>query len=245
LDRREKEKLYSSYHSSLFRNLHPGDEDEFVRFLAYFKKNYLPHLPSQKNAMILELGCGMGHFLNFLEKEGYQNYLGVDICEENILFCAKRGISATHADIFSFLEDSGKLYDAIVMNDVLEHFDKGEVIQILGLAYKRLSPHGRLLLKVPNAANPIVASSSRYIDFTHELLFTEESISQVLRISGFKSIRIYAQDLYVFSKNPLNYLAKFLNFLLNGIFRLLFKLYGRKTTKIFTKCLIVVAVKDE
>jgi hypothetical protein len=131
------------------------------------------------------------------------------------------------------------------MNDVLEHFDKREVLQFLGLAYKKLSPHGRLILKVPNGANPILAGSSRYIDFTHELLFTEESLSQVLRISGFKNIRIYAQDLYVFSKNPLNYLAKFMNFILNGSFRLLFRFYGRKTTKIFTKCLIAVAVKDE
>ncbi len=245
MDRREKEQLYSSYYSSLFRDLHPGDSEEFGMFLEYYKKNYLPHLPSRKTAAILELGCGMGHFLNFLKNEGYQNYLGVDICEENILFCPERNITATQADIFCFLEESDKSYDAIVMNDVLEHFDKCEVIQFLELAYKKLSPQGRLILKVPNAANPILASSSRYIDFTHELLFTEESLSQVLRVSGFKNIRIYAQDLYVFSKNPLNYLAKCLNFLLNGSFRLMFKFYGRKTTKIFTKCLIAVAVKDE
>jgi len=245
LDRREKEQLYSSYYSSLFRDLHPGDEDEFDTFLEYYTKNYRPHLPPQKTAMILELGCGMGHFLNFLKKEGYQNYEGVDICEENILFCAERNITSTQADIFCFLEESVKFYDAIVMNDVLEHFDKREVLQFLGLAYKKLSPHGRLILKVPNGANPILAGSSRYIDFTHELLFTEESLSQVLRISGFKNISIYAQDLYVFSKNPLNYLAKFMNFILNGSFRLLFRFYGRKTTKIFTKCLIAVAVKDE
>ena len=112
------------------------------------------------------------------------------------------------------------------------------------LIFKALKHNGRLIVKTPNAANPILASSSRYFDFTHELLFTEESISQVLQITGFSQISIYSQDLYILYYNPLNYMAKLFNFLLNGTFRILFRFYGRKTTKIFTKNLIAVAIKN-
>lgn len=243
LDRKEKKQLYDSYLSSHFKDIHPGDTKEFSRYYSYFKKNYLPYLPQQKASRILELGSGMGHFLNFLKMEGYHNYLGVDICEENIRFCRERDFNVTQADIFGFLAETSELFDTIIMNDVLEHFEKPEVFQFLDLAYKRLSPGGKLILKVPNAANPILASSTRYMDFTHELLFTEESMSQVLRISGFNQIMIYPQDLYVFSRNPLNYIAKFLNFVINCILRLLFLFYGRTTTKIFTKNIIAVAMK--
>jgi 2-polyprenyl-3-methyl-5-hydroxy-6-metoxy-1,4-benzoquinol methylase len=193
---------------------------------------------------ILDLGCGMGHFLNFLEVEGYSNYLGVDISEENIEFCKKNGFNVEKGNIFDFLKKSPDTYDAIIMNDIIEHLEKIEIVNLLKIIFQKLNNGGRLIIKAPNASNPIMASSSRYCDFTHEVLFTEESLSQVLRISGFTQVSIYPQDLYVFYYNPLNYLAKILNFLLNGTFRLLFHFYGRKTTKLFTKNIIAVAIKE-
>jgi hypothetical protein len=131
------------------------------------------------------------------------------------------------------------------MNDIIEHLEKYEILDLLKNIFKKLNVGGRLIIKAPNASNPIMASSSRYCDFTHELLFTEESMSQVLQISGFTQISIYPQDLFVFYYNPLNYLAKLCNFLLNGIFRILFRFYGRiPPPKIFTKNIIAVAIKD-
>lgn len=50
-------------------------------------KNHLKHLPNEKDTRILDLGCGMGHFLYFLKANGYNNYLGIDFCDENIKFC--------------------------------------------------------------------------------------------------------------------------------------------------------------
>lgn len=197
-----------------------------------------------KNVKILDLGCRMGHFLNFLEIESYTNYLGVDISEENIEFCKKNGFNVDKGDIFDFLKKSPDTYDAIIMNDIIEHLEKIEIVNLLKIIFQKLNNGGRLIIKAPNASNPIMASSTRYIDFTHEVLFTEESLSQVLRISGFTHVSIYPQDLYVFYYNPLNYPAKILNFLLNGTFRLLFHFYGRKTTKIFTKNIIAVAIKE-
>ena len=40
--------------------------------------NYSPLLPNNKNARILDAGCGHGRILNFLYEKAYQNLLGVD-----------------------------------------------------------------------------------------------------------------------------------------------------------------------
>jgi len=239
----DKKTLYSRYITTHFGKIHDNNQ-EFPVHYRYFRKNYLKHLPVDRNAKIVDLGCGMGHFLNFLVKEGYNNYIGIDVSKENIEFCKKNKFNVVLGDIFEFLKDKEDTYDVIIMNDIIEHLEKSEIILLLQLIFNALHHDGRLIIKAPNAANPIMASSSRYADFTHELLFTEESMSQVLRISGFSQIFIYPQDLYVLHYNPVNYLAKLFNFLLTGTFRILFRFYGRKTTKIFTKNLIAFAIKD-
>jgi 2-polyprenyl-3-methyl-5-hydroxy-6-metoxy-1,4-benzoquinol methylase len=238
----EKTALYTGYITTHFGKIHRGAQDYSIHG-QYYRRNYLKHLPPEKNARIIDLGCGMGHFLNFLEVGGYKNYLGVDISEENIEFCKKNGFNVELGNIFDFLKKSPDNYDVIIMNDIIEHLEKSEILNVLEIIFKKLNPGGRLIIKTPNASNPIMASSSRYYDFTHELLFTEESLSQVLKISGFNQVNIYPQSLYVFYYNPLNYLAIFFNFVFNGIFRFIFYFYGRKTTRIFTKNLIAVAVK--
>jgi 2-polyprenyl-3-methyl-5-hydroxy-6-metoxy-1,4-benzoquinol methylase len=239
----EKKGLYSRYLSSHFGQIHHGTQD-FTIQTQYFRKNYSRHLSIEKNKKILDLGCGMGHFLYYLKTEGFTDCLGIDLSQENIEFCKKNQLNAEVGNIFEFLKDTDNTFDAIIMNDIIDHLEKPEIIHLLHLIFEKLQPNGRLIIKAHNASNPIMASSSRYIDFTHELLFTEESLSQVLKISGFKQVTLFPQDLYVFYYNPLNYLALFFNFLLRGTFRLLFYFHGRKTTKIFTKNLIAVAIKD-
>ena len=236
-----KEKAYNNYISTHFKSIHPDVEKEFDQYSSYFKANFKKHLPVGTNASILDIGCGMGHFLYFLESEGNKNYLGIDVSEENIQFCKDHDFNVKLCDVFDFLAHNTEPFQVIIANDIVEHFTKEEIVTLLGLIKNNLSKDGLLIVKVPNASNPITGSSSRYIDFTHKVSFTEESLSQILRVCGYKNVRIYPPDIYVLYRNPLNYLAKFVAWLSFLLFRLLFVLYGRKTTKIFTKDLIAVA----
>ena len=240
---KEKGKIYDKYITTHFVAVHKKDNCGFETYYRYFKKNYFKHLPENKDLNILDIGCGMGHFLYFLGKEGYKNCLGIDISKENIEFCKEKKFNVKLCDAFEFLTEKTKHFDLIVMNDLIEHFNKQEIIEILELVNKNLVQYGKVIIKTLNASNPILANSGRYIDFTHEISFTEESLSQVLRVCGFKDVRIHPQDIYIFYKNPLNYLAKYISKFLNSIFRLLFLLYGRKTTNIFTKSIIGIGVK--
>jgi hypothetical protein len=128
------------------------------------------------------------------------------------------------------------------MNDLIEHIPKDNILPLLELIRKKLKTKGKLIVKTINCANPITGSSSRYLDFTHTTGFTEESLSQALNMAGFEKVTIYPQNIWIF--NPIiNFLGKLGQKALTLVFRILFLLYGRKTTKIFTKDIIVVAKK--
>ncbi len=133
----------------------------------------------------------MGFFrIDYLNKKGYNNFSGLDISSQQIKFC-KENISekVIESDAFEFLRNKDNLYDMIVANDLLEHLPKDKVIDFLTLAFKALKTNGKLILKTPNLGNPF-AVRLRYVDFTHEIGFTEKSLYQVLWIAGFRNIRM-------------------------------------------------------
>ena len=76
--------------------------------------------------------------------------------------------------------------DAIVAFDVIEHFDKNELIDVTDAVLRALKPGGRWIVHVPNGASPF-AGIVRYGDLTHELAFTPESLSQLFLSSGFSA----------------------------------------------------------
>jgi len=210
----------------------------------YYRENYFRSLPQNKKALILDIGCGMGHFLYFLKNSGYKNYIGIDLSRECIEYCLKNKLGNKRNVLFvgaqEYLQKTKKKFDLIVMNDVIEHLEKEKIVTVLSLIKLKLKTGGKLIIKVVNSANPITGNSSRYLDFTHTVGFTQESLAQVLRMTGFKKIKIYPQNIWVF--NPLvNLIGKTLQGFFNLIFRLFCLLYGRKTTTIFTKDIIAVA----
>ncbi len=238
-----RKELYDKFISTHFGKFHKDTPKEMEIYSRYFRKNYLRFLPKNKNAKILDVGCGMGHFLYFLQKEEYRNYIGIDISEENIEVCKKRNFKVEKADVFIFLKNHKEPFDLIVMNDIIEHFKKEEILPLLRLVREHLIAGGKIIIKTGNCSNPLMGVSSRYLDFTHEIGFTEGSLSQVLEICDFKEVKIYPQDIFIFYLNPINYPAKFIHGLLSVIFRLFFLLYGRMSTRIFSKSMIGVGTK--
>jgi len=238
-----REKIYKKFVSTLFKEIHPATGAEFELYRRYFRKNYQKFMPKDKNAPILDIGCGMGHFLYFLQQEGHTNILGIDVSGECVDFCKSKAFNVIKADIFEFLESNKQKFECIIMNDILEHLKKEEIVKVLDLIRANLKEGGTFVCKVPNSSNPITGSRTRYKDFTHEVGFTEESLRQILMILGFKQVKIYPQDIYVLKNPVVNILAKIFVFLLHKMFRFMFLIQGAETTRIFTKSIIGVARK--
>ncbi|MCC6019383.1 MAG: class I SAM-dependent methyltransferase [Candidatus Verstraetearchaeota archaeon] len=202
---------------------------------------YFKYLPREKDARILDVGCGMGHFLYFLINEGYNNVYGIDISPEEVSFVKKFVTSNVMLiDAFRFLSQRENEFDVIVLNDIIEHFPKNQIVPFLTLVHKALKRGGKCFIKTVNAANPFNLRG-RYIDFTHEIAFTERSLLQVLRASGFKVLAMFGDDCPAPGlRGRLQGFAKKIFFLM---LRKLFLLQGIPPPAILDRNIIAIAVK--
>jgi SAM-dependent methyltransferase len=154
-----------------------------------FRKRFTPLLPKAKGARILDVGCGYGEFLYFLQRAGYRHSCGIDLDSEHINIARGLGVRRVHhADAREFLRSPHE-YDFISAIDVLEHFPRHEVIDLLECARRALKPGGRFLCQVPNLA--AFYAPLFYMDFTHQTPFTASSLKQVLELAGFVNLRVF------------------------------------------------------
>lgn len=143
-------------------------------------------LPKEKNFPIIDLACGCGELMIFLQQQGYKNVYGMDLCEEELAVCRSRGLNnAMQGDIRQALKTYRDHFQLITAFNILEHLTKQEVVDILHDIYSALRPGGRLIAVVPNAHSPL-GQQARYWDFTHELAFCTSSWNQLAPLAGFE-----------------------------------------------------------
>jgi 2-polyprenyl-3-methyl-5-hydroxy-6-metoxy-1,4-benzoquinol methylase len=190
-----KDRLYEQYVSTHFGRLHKPSLEMFESYARFYQATLLPFLPKDKNAPILEVGCGLGQFLYFLKKQGYVNHLGIDIGKEQLASCSDNVTPQVQwvPDTNQYLKEKRGAYSAIVLIDVLEHFDDGDLFPILDVILQALAPGGKIIVAVPNASC-IPSLMTRYGDLTHHRLFTESSLSQLLLTAGFTNVNILPHE---------------------------------------------------
>src|SRR5690606_37872834 len=113
---------------------------------------YKGHLPANKDAAILEIGCGDGAFLFFLHELGFKNACGMDYSAEQISAGERLGIrNMIVGDAQEFLNSAGfGKYDLVIARDVLEHFSRQDAYELLCLVCRTLRPNGKFVMQVPN-----------------------------------------------------------------------------------------------
>jgi len=185
--------IYERYLESVFIRLNIPSREAFEYMAQCYLDWYGPYLKN-KDARILDFGCGMGHFLYFLKKMSYSNFIGIDISPQQVDFVRKYITNnVILADGFDFLKESlrkGDYFDIIVLNDVIEHIPKVKIPELLKLMFNVLKPGGKVFIKTDNMGNPFNLRT-RYMDFTHEIGFTEHSLYEVLYMAGFRKIRVF------------------------------------------------------
>ena len=152
--------------------------------MKYYLRNWLP---VDKESRIIDLACGEGHILHMLHRMGYVNVEGVDISDSQLRIARQISDRAVKADVLEYLKITNSKYDLILSFDLIEHLQKDEVLEFIDLCKVRLNVNGRLVLQTPNATSPFFGDV-RYGDITHELGFTPNILSQLLRRSGFTFI---------------------------------------------------------
>jgi predicted TPR repeat methyltransferase len=185
-----RRRLYDAYFETYYGPGHTvGELSPSVR--AYFDQHLGRHLPADRGAAILDIGCGFGGLLMHLRDRGYTNARGVDVSPEQVAMANRLGLdNVTQATAADYLDGCREELDLVCAIDVLEHLRLDELLQVLDAVHAALRPGGRLVLQVPNGDGPF-AGRLRCFDLTHERAFTTNSISQALRACGFSRITVH------------------------------------------------------
>lgn len=187
-----RKRIYSFYLSKRGSPLAPTDVEGLRSREPYFRSIIKSHLPDNKKAKILDVGCGHGAFVRTLRAAGYTNTIGVDHSAEQVKAARRLGIDGIQqGEMLETLRAfQTRSFDVVIAFDVLEHFAKDELITVVEEIYRILSKSGRLIIHAPNGESPF-GNRILFWDFTHELAFTRESIAQLLMTCGFLRVNCY------------------------------------------------------
>lgn len=215
-------------------------ESGYRSFRAYYRANYLSRLPADRAARILVVSCGPGYLLDLLAREGFANAFGIDSDPAKIEQARRHGLPCETAQAFAFLEARSGEFDVIIPEQELNHLSLDETIEFLRLCRSALRPGGRVIVYAMNGANPLVGSENLSHNIDHFYNVTEYSLLQLLELGGLRDGEAFPLRLYVFWKNPLNYLGLAVTTLLELAMRGIFMLYGKRV-RILTKKVAAIA----
>lgn len=189
-----KGRFYERYVSAHTERIYgPASRADIIGKFVFNDAYFGALMPKEKDAAILDIGCGNGSFVLWLQERGFKNASGVDISKEQIEQGTSLGIkNISIADFREFLKAHPAKYDLIFARDVLEHQDKEGLLDLLDLVRGALKPGGAFVSQTVNAENPLWGRL-RHADFTHDLAFTHLSMRQLMLVSGFDDVHVYPQ----------------------------------------------------
>lgn len=227
-----------------------GDANKltFVRKQEYIRFNFgyiIDNKLRQKNCSILEIGPGLGEFVDYCNGRGAKLIDIIDY-EQEVLDYVKSRYKIRNffisQDIIS-VEKKLKNYDVIMMTQVLEHIPKKKHLPYLRVLFAHLNKGGVILVTVPNIGNPL-AIYERYYDYTHETAFTEHSLIQMIDPDQFKNSQVTIQAFKIPTYNVINMIRSVFQFFLHGIFKILFMINGGVYPNILTTNITLIIEKN-
>lgn len=183
--------FYNNYDSKFNRSAKNVTIKDLESQHSHYLLKVLPKLSSfNLNAKILELGCGPGYLLSFLRQNGFTNLIGIDISEEQVIISKNKNFNVIHIDVIEFLSKNQTKWDVIFAFDFIEHFKKEELSNLFELVNTSLTDGGIFFMRTPNG-DGFYPNKIIYGDLTHQTIFNQNSLSQLLSATGFKEQIFY------------------------------------------------------
>lgn len=176
------------------------DKDYLKKTFRYIFKNYnyrkkmfgseryeycVKRLKLKKNSRVLDVGCGMAYFVNYLKsKKVYCK--GLEPTKAIAEFCKsklKLNVSSNSID-----EEKNNSYDLITMFDVVEHLK--DPVKYLKVINKKLKKNSYCVMYTPNIhsfAYALMGSNQNGIlPFEHLCFFNKKSLEYLSKKTNFK-----------------------------------------------------------
>ena len=139
---------------------------------------------------VVDVGCGRGEFLSLLH-EGGITARGVDANAEAVERCREHGLDATRADALEHLRgQADESIGGLFSSQVVEHLEAAYLQRLLDEAHRAIRPDSRIVLETLNPACWMAFFSAYVRDFTHRHPLHPETLSYLLRSSGFVDIEV-------------------------------------------------------
>ncbi len=186
-----REQFYKDYFNSQSgRTFYLDMEAKMKSEKHLLAKEILPLLPSNKDANILDIGCGFGSFIYMLKSNGYTNIKGIDLSPGQVKVAHELGLQEVELqDLMPYLNNNQNKFDVITGIDIIEHFSKDELMEVLTAVKNSLRNNGIAIFRTPNLDAPFATLYANG-DFTHENYLNYSSANQVLMTVGFHEIEV-------------------------------------------------------
>jgi len=153
--------------------------------------NYSHWLPQDRNASILDLGCGDGRVLQFLSRKGYLNIHGVDrdsIALEMIGKLDGVTLECTEVNIEYLRHQCGQ-FNLIILKQMIYYVERSEVMSFMLALKDALTDDGLIVVEFFNAA----LLSSRLTELKDPFIrtaYTEHSMRRLFAATGLYELHI-------------------------------------------------------
>ena len=145
-------------------------------------------------AKILDVGCGLGYFLDAAKKQGWEEY-GIDPSSYGIGICKSKGHDRLWRGTLGAIPLESEYFDVVTAFDVYEHVSNP--INFLDEVYRILKVNGIFIVAVPNvqslAAKIQGSSWSQFILPEHLNYFSSTTLIAILNNNGFDVINYYSE----------------------------------------------------
>jgi len=183
--------FYKSY-AAYKRYQAPAVKAKHVRW--YDREFWAPAACTPETS-VLEIGCGTGEFLAYLQKKGVKRFFGIERDEKAVAVMEPALKDRVHVgDAWAFLARAGEVgpFDRVVMLDVLEHFSAADGVRLLEQIKGVLAPGGLVVARVPNMSSPW-GGIHQFSDLTHKTAYTPGSLEQLALAAGYEAAAFLPQ----------------------------------------------------
>lgn len=139
---------------------------------------------------VLDVGCGTGEFLHYIENNGYEA-VGIEPSKRIGEAARNKGLTIYQDTVEQFVKSQDAEFDVISMYNVLEHVPNPH--EVLRAVKELLIPGGVFIIKVPNEFNSFQMAAASHLDLdrwwitapTHIFYFNFDSLRSLLNDTGF------------------------------------------------------------
>lgn len=130
-----------------YENINPTEKINRGKTRLYHSVLKKAERLSGRTGRVLDVGCGVGHFLKIAKRRGWETY-GLDVVQKQVETAQRKGITAETAKLADESITDGESVDLITYWDVFMFVDNP--LEELQTAFGKLTPGGQIYLRVRN-----------------------------------------------------------------------------------------------